>query len=284
MAREVASRPLRGAEILIQPTAGWGPVDVREVWEHRELLYLLVWRTIKVRYQQTAFGAAWALIPPVPTMLVFTLIFGRLAHVHSDGAPYALFTYCALVPWVYFSNAVILTSTSLVENERLLTRVYFPRVLVPLAAALAGIVDFVISFVLLVVLAVAYGAYPTPRLLAVVPLALLAVAAAFAIGMGLAALNVFYRDVRYVIPFMMQFWLFVTPVAYATSLLPSEWRYVYALNPMTGVIDGFGGPSRRTPRARPGPCSCRWPARSPCSSSGSRTSGASKTPSRTWSE
>jgi lipopolysaccharide transport system permease protein len=231
--------PLEAGEILIAPQHGWMPLNLRELWEHRELLYLLVWRNIKIRYKQTVLGAAWAVIPAVMTMVVFTLIFGHLAHLASDGSPYALFSYCALVPWTYFSNAVTAASTSLVENERLVTRVYFPRLLVPLSAALSGLLDLVVAFLLLVALALAFGVFPTVRILAIPPLVVLTAAAAFAVGMALAALNVFYRDVRYVIAFLLQFWLFATPVAYSSSIIPDAWRPLYGLNPMAGVVDGF---------------------------------------------
>jgi lipopolysaccharide transport system permease protein len=231
---------LRGeTEILITPARGWAQLNLRELWDHRELLYLLIWRNVKVRYKQTALGAAWAVIPAVMTMLVFTVIFGHLAHIASDGSPYALFSYCALVPWTYFSNSVSQASTSLVENERLVTRVYFPRLLVPLAVCLAAVLDLLISFALLLILIFAFGEVPGVEMLAVPGLMLLAVGASFAVGMTLAALNVFYRDVRYVITFLIQFLLFATPVAYSSSIIPDKWLPLYALNPMVGVIDGF---------------------------------------------
>jgi homopolymeric O-antigen transport system permease protein len=233
------SPPPGETDILITPARGWAQLNLRELWDHRELLYLFIWRNIKVRYKQTALGAAWAVIPAVMTMLVFTVIFGHLAHIASDGSPYALFSYCALVPWTYFSNSVTQASTSLIENERLVTRVYFPRLLVPLAVCLAAILDLLISFALLVILILAYGEVPDVKLLAIPGLILLAVGASFAAGMTLAALNVFYRDVRYVIAFLIQFLLFATPVAYSSSIIPDKWLPVYALNPMVGVIDGF---------------------------------------------
>jgi lipopolysaccharide transport system permease protein len=226
-------------EIVIRPARGWAPLNLREVWVHRELLNLLVWRNVKVRYKQTALGAAWAVIPSVLTMLVFTVIFGHLGRLSSDGSPYALFSFCALVPWTYFSGAISLASTSVLENERLVTKVYFPRLLIPLAAILVGLLDLAIAFVLLVILAVAFGRYPEVRALAVVPLAGLACAAALGVGLFLSALNVFYRDVRYVITFLVQFWLFVTPVAYSSSIVSERWRALLGLNPMAGVVDGF---------------------------------------------
>jgi lipopolysaccharide transport system permease protein len=226
-------------EVVIRPARGWAPLNLRELWDNRELLYLLLWRNIKVRYKQTVLGAAWAVIPSVLTMVVFTVIFGHLGHLSSDGSPYALFSFCALVPWTYFSSAVSLASTSIVENERLVTKVYFPRLLVPLAATLAGLLDLTVAFGLLIALSLGFGVTPDVRILAVVPLVVLAALAAFAVGTTLAALNVFYRDVRYVTSFLIQFWLFATPVAYSSSIIPHAWRPLYGLNPMTGVVDGF---------------------------------------------
>jgi len=226
-------------EVVIRPARGWAPLNLRELWVHRELLYLLVWRNLKVRYKQTALGAAWAVIPSVLTMLVFTVIFGHLGRLSSDGSPYALFSFCALVPWTYFAGSLSLASTSLLENERLVTKIYFPRLLIPLAAVLVGLLDLTIAFGLLLVLAAFYGVYPDVRALTVVPLAGLACAAAFGVGLLLSALNVFYRDVRYVIAFLIQFWLFVTPVAYSASLVPERWRLLLGLNPMAGVVTGF---------------------------------------------
>ena len=229
----------RTKETVIAPARGWAPLNFREFWDHRELLYLLVWRNVKVRYKQTVLGVAWALIPSVLTMIVFTVIFGRLGQLSSDGSPYALFSFCALVPWTFFASAVSLGSLSVVENERLVTKVYFPRLLVPLSSTLSGLPDLAVSLVLLLVLCVGFGVYPEPQALAVIPFAALAVTAAFAVGLTLSALNVFYRDVRYVIAFLIQFWLFVTPVVYSSSIVPEKWQPLYGLNPMVGVIDGF---------------------------------------------
>jgi lipopolysaccharide transport system permease protein len=236
---QVAARRRDDSEIVIRPARGWAPLNLHELLAHRQLLYLLTWRNIKVRYKQTALGAAWAVIPSVLTMLVFTVIFGHLGKLSSDGAPYALFSFCALVPWTFFSSSISLSSGSIVENERLVTKVYFPRLLIPLAATIVGLLDLAIAFVLLVILAFAFGVYPDLSILAIPPLVVLACAAALAIGLILSALNVFYRDVKYVIAFLIQFWLFVTPVAYASSIIPKHWQPVYGLNPMTGVIDGF---------------------------------------------
>jgi lipopolysaccharide transport system permease protein len=238
-ARDTRAQRREATEVVIRPVRGWAPLNLREIWTRRELLYLLVWRNAKIRYKQTILGAAWAVIPAVLTMFVFTIIFGHLGRLSSDGKPYALFSFCALVPWTYFSNAVSLGSTSLVENERLVTKVYFPRLIIPLSATVVGLLDFTISFGLLVIMAIAYGEYPGIRAFAVIPLAALTCCAALAVGVFLSALNVFYRDVRYVVTFLVQFWLFATPVAYSSSIVPERWRLVLGLNPMAGVVDGF---------------------------------------------
>jgi homopolymeric O-antigen transport system permease protein len=231
--------PGAGPVITIRPPKGWAPLDLREFAGAYELLYFLILRNLKLRYKQTALGAAWAVLQPLLTMAVFTVVFGRLARLGSDGLPYPVFALAALVPWTYFANALTQASTSLVDQHQLLTKVYFPRLLLPLAAVMGGLVDLVISFVLLLVMLAWYGITPSVRLLAVPAFTLLAVASAFAPGIWLAALNVRYRDVRYVIPFLVQIWLFATPVAYSTTLVPERWRAVYALNPMVAVVDGF---------------------------------------------
>ena len=225
--------------IVIQPSVGWVPVRLGELWEYRELLYFLVWRDIKVRYKQTALGAAWAVIQPFFSMVVFSVFFGRLAGLPSEGVPYPVFTYCALVPWTYFATALTQSSNSLVDHARLITKVYFPRLMVPAAAVIAGLVDLAIAFAVLVGLLVYYGITPTAALLFLPAFVLLAALTALAVGLWLSALNVQYRDVRYTIPFLVQFWLFVTPVAYSSTLVPERWRALYALNPMTGVVEGF---------------------------------------------
>ena len=223
----------------IRPPRGWAPLDVREYVGAHELLYFLVLRNLKLRYKQTLLGAAWAVLQPLLTMAVFTVIFGRLARLSSDGLPYEVFALAALVPWTYFATALAQAGNSLVDQHQLLTKVYFPRLLLPLAAVLAGLVDLVISFVMLVVVLAGFGIELNLRLLAAPAFGLLATAAAFAPGLWLAAFNVRYRDVRYVIPFLVQIWLFATPVAYSGSLVPERWRLVYGLNPMVGVVDGF---------------------------------------------
>ncbi len=210
-----------------------------ELWDYRELFYFLTWRDIKVRYKQTAFGAAWAVLQPFATMVVFSLFFGSLAGISSGGTPYPVFAFAALVPWTFFATAVALAGNSLVEQERILAKVYFPRLIVPTAAVLACLVDFAIAFVVLVAMMLAYGIVPSAAILTLPLFVVLAAAAALAVGLWLSALNVLYRDVRYVIPFLLQLWLFVSPVAYPSSLVPEPWDAVYGLNPMAGVIDGF---------------------------------------------
>jgi lipopolysaccharide transport system permease protein len=240
---ESETAPLRTEEafpvLRIEPSRGWVALRVKELWEYRELLYFLVWRDIKVRYKQTALGAAWAVLQPVLTMLVFTVFFGRLAKVPSDGIPYPVFVYAALLPWQLFAFALTESANSLVGNQNLIKKVYFPRLVVPLASVLAGLVDFGIAFLVLLALMLYYGIVPTFAI-AVLPLfLLLAVATALSVGLWLSALNVQFRDVRYTIPFLTQFWMFATPVAYPSSLVPERWRAWYGLNPMAGVVEGF---------------------------------------------
>jgi len=225
--------------LRIEPSRGWVSLRLGELWEYRELLYFLVWRDIKVRYKQTALGAAWAILQPVLTMVVFSVFFGRLAKVPSDGIPYPVFALAALVPWQLFAYAVSESTNSLVVSQNLIKKVYFPRLVIPVASVLAGLVDFAISFVALIGLMAYYGIRPTPAI-AILPLfILLAVASALCVGLWLSALNVQFRDVRYTIPFLTQFWMFVTPVAYPSSLIPEKWRTVFGLNPMAGVVEGF---------------------------------------------
>jgi lipopolysaccharide transport system permease protein len=225
--------------IVIRPSTGWVALRLGELWEYRELLYFLIWRDVKVRYKQTALGAAWAILQPVLTMVVFSLFFGKLAKVPSDGIPYPVFSFCALLPWQLFSHALAESSNSLVSNERLVTKVYFPRLTVPIAAVLGGLVDFAIAFVVLLVMMLWYGIVPTVAVLALPLFLLLAILTALAVGLWLSALNVQYRDVRYTIPFITQFWLVATPIAYSSSMVPAKWRVLYGLNPMAGVVEGF---------------------------------------------
>ena len=209
------------------------------MWDYRELLLFLTWRDVSVRYRQTALGAAWAVLQPVLTMAVFSVFFGRLARMPSDGLPYPIFAFCGLLPWQLFAYALASSAGSLVANERLVTKVYFPRLVVPVASVLAGLVDFAIAFAVLLGLMVYYGVAPTPAIWTLPLFLLLALLAAFAVGLGLSALNVRFRDVRHTLPFLTQFWLFATPIAYPASLVPERWRPLYGLNPMAGVVEGF---------------------------------------------
>jgi lipopolysaccharide transport system permease protein len=227
------------AEIVIQPSRGWIPVNLGEVWEYRELLYFLIWRDIKVRYKQTVLGAAWAIIQPFFTMVVFSLFFGHLAKMPSDGIPYPIFVYCGLLPWQLFAHALGESSNSIVANERLITKVYFPRLVVPIAAVCGGLVDFAISFLVLLGMMAYYGVSAGVAVVTLPFFVVLAVITALAVGLWLSALNVQYRDVRYTLGFLTQFWLFATPVAYPSSLIPEPWRALYGLNPMAGVVEGF---------------------------------------------
>jgi lipopolysaccharide transport system permease protein len=224
---------------VIAPASGWVPVRLSELWAYRELLYFLVWREIKVRYKQTAIGVSWAVIQPFFTMVVFSIFFGRFARMPSDGIPYPVFAYCALLPWQLFAFALAESTNSVVNNQRLLTKVYFPRLLLPLAAIGVGLVDFSIAFTVLFGLMAYFGVALAPAIWTVPIWTTLAVLTALAAGLWLSALNVAYRDVRYVVPFLAQIWLFATPVAYPTSIVPEMWRPLYALNPMVGVVDGF---------------------------------------------
>jgi lipopolysaccharide transport system permease protein len=223
----------------IEPPSSWPAVGLRELWEYRELLYFLTWRDIKVRYKQTALGAIWAVIQPLFMMVVFSLFFGKLAGVDSDGVPYPVFSFCALLPWQLFAHSLTQASNSLVGSQNLITKVYFPRLVVPISAVLGGLVDFAIALVILFAMLFFYGIVPSWQIVALPAIVLLAVMTALAVGLWLSALNVQYRDVRYTINFLVQIWLFATPVAYSSSIVPEKWRVFYALNPMVGVVDGF---------------------------------------------
>ena len=225
--------------VVSDPTSSRPLVEVRELWHYRDLLYFLTWRDISVRYKQTVLGFLWAILQPFLTMVVFAIFLGRLAGMPSDGVPYPVFSYLGLLPWTYFSGAVTRAGTSVVGNAHLLTRVYFPRVLVPLSATLSALVDFAIASLVLGGLMAWYGIVPARTVVLLLPLAALTALAATGIGMWLAALNVRYRDVQYAIPFLMQLWMFATPVVYPTSLVPAGWQPLFALNPMTGIIDAY---------------------------------------------
>jgi lipopolysaccharide transport system permease protein len=226
---------------VIRPAHGWMPLDLRELWAYRDLCYFLAWRRIKVRYKQAALGAAWAVLQPALTMIIFSVIFGRFARLPSDGLPYPIFVLAALLPWQLFASALAESGTSVVANSNLVTKVYFPRLVLPIAAVLAGLVDFAVSFLLLIALMAYYGIVPTAGIVWLPAYILLTILTALAAGLWLSALNVRYRDVQYTIPFIVQFWLFASPIAYSASLIPERWRLLYSLNPMVGVIEGFRG-------------------------------------------
>jgi lipopolysaccharide transport system permease protein len=230
---------LHARALRIEPSHGLLNLRLREVWEYRELLYFFVWRDIKVRYKQTAIGAAWAVIQPFMTMVVFSLFFGHLAKIPANGLPYPVFYYCALLPWIYFAGALQSATNVVVEQQRVITKIYFPRVVLPISAVLGGLVDFAISFGVLLALMTYYGIAPTAATLWLPVFLLLAILTALGMGLWLSALNAFYRDVRYVVPFLVQFWMFASPVAYPSSLVPQRWQWLYGLNPMAGVIEGF---------------------------------------------
>ena len=225
--------------LRIEPSHGWVSLKLRELWEYRELLYFLTWRDIKVRYKQTALGAAWAIIQPFFTMVVFSLFFGKLARMPSDGIPYPIFSYAALVPWTFFANGLTQSANSLVGSANLIKKVYFPRLVVPISSVLSGLVDFVLAFVVLLGMMIYFGVAPTWNVLWLPLLVLLAFVTALGVGLWLSALNVQFRDVRYTVPFLTQFWLFATPIAYPSSLLSEPWRTLYGINPMVGVVEGF---------------------------------------------
>ena len=226
-------------EILIEPSSGWVSLKLRDLWEYRELLYFLTWRDIKVRYKQTVLGAAWAIIQPFFTMVIFSLFFGKLAGISSDGVPYPIFSYAALVPWMFFSNALSQSAASLVGSSKLITKIYFPRLTIPIAAVLSGVVDFLLAFTVLLGMMLFYGITPTINVIWLPFLLVLALVTALGVGLWLSAMNVQFRDVRYAVPFMVQAWMFASPIAYPSSLLDEPWRTLYGINPMVGVVEGF---------------------------------------------
>jgi lipopolysaccharide transport system permease protein len=234
------SAPIESSQVVvIQPSEGWISLDLKALWQYKELLYFLCWRDIKVRYKQTVLGAAWAIIQPFFTMVVFSLFFGRLAKIPSDGLPYTVFCYAALVPWTFFANGLSQASDSLVSNSNLIKKVYFPRLVIPIATVLSGIVDFILAFLVLLGMMFYYGLTPTIHILLLPAFLLLALVTGLGVALWLSAMNVQFRDVRYVIPFVLQFWLFATPIAYPSSLLSEPWRTFYGINPMVGVVEGF---------------------------------------------
>jgi len=224
---------------IIRPSRGWISVNLRDLWEYRELLYFLTWRDIKVRYKQTVLGAAWAIIQPFFTMVVFSFFFGKLAKMPSDDIPYPIFSYAALVPWTFFANGLSQSSTSLVASANLIKKVYFPRLVVPISAVISGGVDFALAFVVLLGMMLFYSIVPTAAVAWLLPLLLLALVTSLGVGLWLTAMNVQFRDVRYAVPFLVQVWMFATPIAYPSSLLDEPWRTLYGINPMAGVVEGF---------------------------------------------
>lgn len=225
--------------LRIKPSNGFVSLKLAELWEYRELLYFLVWRDVKVRYKQTALGAAWAIIQPVLTMVVFSIFFGKLGKLSSDGLPYPIFAFAALVPWTLFANGLTQGTGSLVGSSHLIKKVYFPRLIIPIASVLAGVVDFLLAFVVLIALMIFFGISPTFNIVWLPVFLALTLIASLAVSLWLSALNVQYRDVKYLIPFLTQIWLFATPIAYSSTLLEEPWRAIYGLNPMVGVVEGF---------------------------------------------
>ena len=223
----------------IKPSSGWTPLNLKEIWEYRELIWIFIWRDLKVRYRQTVIGALWAIVQPFLTMVIFSIFFGRLGKIPSDSIPYPIFSFAALVPWTFFANGINLASNSLVNNSDMIKKIYFPRLTMPFAAVLAGLVDFVLAFVILLGMMLYYGFIPTINILWFPFFVLLAMTTALGVSLWFSAMNVQFRDVRYMIPFITQIWLFATPIAYPSSLLSEPWRTLYGLNPMVGVVEGF---------------------------------------------
>ena len=243
MATQLAPDSLKSTDdspvLNIEPSRAWVSLRLGELWEYRELLYFLTWRDIKVRYKQTVLGAAWAIIQPLFAMMIFSFFFGRLAKIPSDGMPYPLFSFAALVPWTFFANGLNQSSNSLVASANLIKKVYFPRLTIPVATVLAGLVDFALAFIVLLGMMALYGVAPTINVLWTPLFLLLSLATSLGVGLWLSALNVQYRDVRYIVPFVIQVWMFSTPIAYPSSLLSEPWRTIYGFNPMVGVVEGF---------------------------------------------
>jgi lipopolysaccharide transport system permease protein len=238
--------------VHIRPTRGFASLGIRELWQSRELLYFLVWRDVKVRYAQTALGVSWAVIQPFLTMVVFSLFFGRLARMPSDGVPYPIFSFAALVPWTFFANGLVQSANSLVLNQNLIKKAYFPRLAIPTTAVVSGVVDLVVAFVMLFGMMLFYGIAPSANIAWLPPLLVLALVSSLGPGLWLSALNVLYRDVRVATPFLVQLWLLATPIAYPSSLLREPWRTLNGINPMAGVVEGVRWAMLGTPTA-PGP-------------------------------
>jgi lipopolysaccharide transport system permease protein len=239
--------------ILIRPSSRWAALNLRELWQFRELVFFMTWRDIMVRYKQTLLGAGWAILRPFLTMVVFSIFFGSLAKVPSDNLPYPIFAFSALLPWELFLHAVNIGSHSLVNNRQMITKVYFPRMILPLASVLAGVVDFLIASVVLIGMMIYYKITPTSAVWTIPLFLLLTMVTGFGVSLWLSSLNVLYRDVGYVTPFIAQLWLFITPIAYGSTLVPEQWRFMYALNPMVGVVNGFRWALLNTQDNAPGP-------------------------------
>src|SRR5512138_260959 len=239
MATKSAALPHQPETIYIRPTTGLAALNLVDLWTYRELVAFMIWRDIKVRYKQTLLGAAWAILQPLLTMLVFNFVFGTVAKVPTDGVPYPIFSYAALLPWGMFTAALNTASRSLTANQNMVTKIYFPRLVLPLASVLGGLVDFAIAFVILIVLMIYYKVTPTAAVWLLPLFLLLTIVTALGVALWLSAINVQYRDVNYVLPFLTQFWLFLTPVAYSVKVISDKWQLVYSLNPMAGVVNGF---------------------------------------------
>lgn len=224
---------------VIEPSKGWVPIKVKELVEYRDLFYFFIWRDVKVRYKQTILGVFWAILQPLITMVIFSLFFGRLANVPSDGLPYPIFSYTALVPWTFFANGVTQASNSLVQNSNMIKKIYFPRLIMPTSAVLGGLLDFCLAFLVLLGMMVFYRIYPTINVIWLPLFLLLAIITTIGVSLWLSAMNVLFRDVRYIVPFLIQVWLFLTPIAYPSSLIPEKLQPLYGLNPMAGVVEGF---------------------------------------------
>ncbi len=236
---DLSDAAIESPHFVIEPSRKWNSLNLGDLWAYRELLYFLTWRDVKVRYKQTMLGALWAVIQPLFTMLVFTLFFGKLAGVPSDDIPYPLFAYAGLLPWTYFSNALTNSGNSLVGSSNLITKVYFPRMIIPGAAVAAGLVDFAVAFILIIGLMIYYGVAITWQIALIPGLVILTSALALGVGMWTSALNVKYRDVRYALPFLIQLWMFATPIIYPSSIIPARWRWALAINPLAGIIEGY---------------------------------------------
>ena len=225
--------------VHIEPSKGWVSLRLRELWNYRELFYFFVWRDIKIRYKQTVLGASWAVIQPLMTMVIFSLFFGRLANVPSDGIPYPIFSYAGLVPWTFFANGLLQSSNSLVNNANMLKKIYFPRLILPISSVFGGIIDFALAFIVLLMMMGYFRIYPTVYIVWLPFFVLLAFVTSLGVGFWFSAMNAQFRDIRYIVPFLVQAWLFITPIAYPSSLLPEPWKTLYGLNPMAGVVEGF---------------------------------------------